>query len=160
MAAWSAQPRETASSVLSVVLRSFWNTFVRMFLMAGTRLEPPTTSTKSMSSTVNLPSISVFSVSSSWLAVSSMRLSWGAAISSKSARIMSPWTSTSFIRHSMPILHLVELALISFLIFSHSTIRRMAARGCSLTSTLYFALNSAAKWANSRSSKSEPPTAA
>ena len=60
--------------------------------------------------------------------------------------------------HSMFMLIAVALALISFLVFSHSASRRSQALWLDLTSSLYRVLISSAKCSANNQSKSLPPT--
>lgn len=69
-----------------------------------------------------------------------------------------PLTSMSFMKHSILSGRSEELALISFLSFSHSWKRRTRARGLDLTSSLYLFPKSSQKWLTRISSKSFPPS--
>mmetsp|Transcript_57811 Transcript_57811/g.183310 ORF Transcript_57811/g.183310 Transcript_57811/m.183310 type:complete len:207 (+) Transcript_57811:1232-1852(+) len=146
-----AQPRDTDSDALRVRPPSLPNTEVMVVSTAGTREAEPTSSTEWMSS-LERPE------SSRALARGfSTRSSTGLASSRNWSRSIWKETSLSSIRDST--LRGAEvLALRIFLSLSQAVRRRRDALWLLRTSILYFSLHASAKWSNSASSKSRPPT--
>ena len=152
MAHCRAQPRETTSAALRVRPASFPKYSPSRRLTAGIRDPHPTTSRPPTSATVRPASPSAFSQG----ARTCCRRDW--AISSKSARKISPWMSVSSIRHSMATLAFgFELNTLFALVSSVRT--RSEARAFDRTSSRYFSWIKSAKWLKRRSSKLRPPTA-
>jgi hypothetical protein len=134
MAHCKVQPRAIASSELRVVLGSFPKTSNILVLMAGTRVEPPTISIKSISSGFNSIKINIqqiFLKSSLIYLLASVikfcnkflkRTNKLSANFSKSSLFILLETSVSFRKHS--IFNGITPALLDiiFLIFSHSAL--------------------------------------
>ena len=146
-----AQPRATASSWLRVYERVLLlkNLLMRSF-SAGTRVQPPTISTESMSSGFSLASARACSsgtVTRSKRSLTSV---------SRSSRFIILETSMSFMSDST-LIGADALADRTFFIFSAAVVTLTVALGFEYMSILFFSLNWAAKESTIALSKFRPP---
>ena len=146
----SAHPLATHSSKLSVFDGSFPKKSDSRFWIAGTRHEPPTSSTLWMSSFVSPLASNAVSITFWKRSIS------GAHISRKSSRSIDPLTSMSSMNDSIAI-GACGLAESTFFVFSAAVISRNHAFLFVVASILCFSFHSAAKVFEISSSNSRPP---
>mmetsp|Transcript_51869 Transcript_51869/g.130219 ORF Transcript_51869/g.130219 Transcript_51869/m.130219 type:complete len:239 (+) Transcript_51869:346-1062(+) len=150
MAHVSAAPRATASAAFMVKRSVLPVSSAITRCTAGTRMDPPTTSTAAMSASA-MPEWSI-----ARLMTARRRSKWGLQSSSSVSRVTIMRTSLSSMRHSR-LSGACGLADSVFFTFSQPVSTRIHARVLVRTSILYFSLMASTRCVASAMSRSRPP---